>query len=45
VTPYLFLSEEDLSALRELAARGVEIYAQDVPDGRRVDVLSFLGGR
>jgi mannose/fructose/N-acetylgalactosamine-specific phosphotransferase system component IIB len=43
VTPYLYLAEEDLDALRRLAARGVEIYAQDVPDGRRVDAATFLG--
>ncbi len=43
VTPYLYLAEEDLALLRRLAGRGVEIYAQDVPDGRRVDAASFLG--
>jgi mannose/fructose/N-acetylgalactosamine-specific phosphotransferase system component IIB len=44
VTPYLFLVEEELTALRQLVRRGVEIYAQDVPDGRRVDADSFLDG-
>jgi mannose/fructose/N-acetylgalactosamine-specific phosphotransferase system component IIB len=43
VTPYLYLDDDDLTALRRLARKGVEIYAQDVPDGRRVDATSFLG--
>jgi mannose/fructose/N-acetylgalactosamine-specific phosphotransferase system component IIB len=43
VTPYLYLADDDLTALRRLARKGVEIYAQDVPDGRRVDATSFLG--
>jgi mannose/fructose/N-acetylgalactosamine-specific phosphotransferase system component IIB len=43
LTPYLYLSEDDLALLRRLAGRGVEIYAQDVPDGRRVDAASILG--
>lgn len=29
--PYLFLSDEELAALRALAARGVEVTARDVP--------------
>ncbi len=42
VTPYLFLLPEDLGILRELAAQGTEIYAQDLPDARRIPAASFL---
>lgn len=45
VTPYVFLLDEDVRALRGLVERGSEIYAQDVPDGRRVDAAAFLDGR
>lgn len=43
VTPYLFLSPADLSALRALRLRGTQIYAQDLPDGKRLEAGDFLG--
>jgi mannose/fructose/N-acetylgalactosamine-specific phosphotransferase system component IIB len=42
VTSYLFLAPDDFRDLRELASRGTKIYAQDVPEGRRVPSGSFL---
>jgi mannose/fructose/N-acetylgalactosamine-specific phosphotransferase system component IIB len=44
VTPYLFLLPEDLAALRGLAVRGTRIYAQDLPDGKRVDARALRDG-
>jgi mannose/fructose/N-acetylgalactosamine-specific phosphotransferase system component IIB len=43
VTPYLFVLPADEAALRELARRGTRLYAQDVPDGRRVEAAALLG--
>jgi mannose/fructose/N-acetylgalactosamine-specific phosphotransferase system component IIB len=43
VTPYLFLLPGDFAALRALATRGTEIYAQDLPDAPRVEAATFLG--
>jgi len=34
--PYVFMSDDELSALTALAARGVDITAQDVPTARAV---------
>jgi mannose/fructose/N-acetylgalactosamine-specific phosphotransferase system component IIB len=41
---YVFLSPEEESALRELAARGVGISAQDVPNARPVALDDLLNG-
>jgi mannose/fructose/N-acetylgalactosamine-specific phosphotransferase system component IIB len=42
VTPFLFLLPSDLDALRKLSGRGTRIYAQDLPDGRRVEAAACL---
>jgi mannose/fructose/N-acetylgalactosamine-specific phosphotransferase system component IIB len=36
VLPYVFLSQEDASALRDLDAEGVRVSAQDLPGSRQV---------
>ncbi len=42
---YVFLSPDEERALRELAARGVEVTAQDVPSARAVPLDDLLAGR
>jgi mannose/fructose/N-acetylgalactosamine-specific phosphotransferase system component IIB len=42
VLDYLFLAEEDRAAIRELLARGIRLYAQDLPGSRRRDVAQLL---
>lgn len=42
VLPYLFLSDTEESALRELAATGAEISARDLPAARRVPLSQLL---
>jgi len=42
---YIFLSPEEERALRELAAHGVEVTAQDVPSARAVPLDALLAGR
>ena len=39
---YVYLSDEEVEALRSLAAGGVEITAQDVPTGRKVTLEELL---
>ncbi len=41
---YVFLAPEEEAELRALAARGVEITAQDVPSARPVSLASVLDG-
>lgn len=41
---YVFLSPDEESALRDLAARGVDVTAQDVPSARPVPLASVLAG-
>lgn len=41
---YVFLNEDEETALRELAARGVAITAQDVPGARPVPLDDILSG-
>jgi PTS system mannose-specific IIB component/fructoselysine and glucoselysine-specific PTS system IIB component len=41
---YVFLSDAEEEALRALAARGVEITAQDLPAARPVPLAELLGG-
>lgn len=41
---YVFLNEEEESALRELAARGVVVSAQDVPGARPILLDDLLHG-
>jgi PTS system mannose-specific IIB component/fructoselysine and glucoselysine-specific PTS system IIB component len=41
---YVFLSPEEEQELRDLAARGVTITAQDVPGARPVPLEDMLGG-
>lgn len=43
VLPYVFLSDSERSALRQLADAGVEVSARDVPGARRVDLPHLLG--
>jgi PTS system mannose-specific IIB component/fructoselysine and glucoselysine-specific PTS system IIB component len=38
---YVFLTSEEADALRALAARGVEVTAQDVPTAAAVPVRDF----
>jgi mannose/fructose/N-acetylgalactosamine-specific phosphotransferase system component IIB len=42
---YIFLSPDEERALRELAAHGVEVSAQDVPSARAVPLDDLLAGR
>lgn len=39
---YIYVDEEDIQALLEIARRGVRIEGQDVPTARKVDVMSLL---
>ncbi|MFL5612372.1 MAG: PTS system mannose/fructose/N-acetylgalactosamine-transporter subunit IIB [Gemmatimonadaceae bacterium] len=41
---YVFLNEDEESALRELAARGVAVTAQDVPGARPIPLDDILSG-
>ena len=41
--PYVFLTEDEAAQLRELAAAGAEVTAQDVPTTAPVPVQSFAG--
>lgn len=41
---YVFLNEDEETALRELAARGVAITAQDVPGARPIPLDDILSG-
>ena len=41
---YVFLNEDEENALRELAARGVAITAQDVPGARPIALDDILSG-
>ena len=38
---YVYLTDAEAAQLRELAARGIEITAQDVPTARPVPVAEF----
>jgi PTS system mannose-specific IIB component/fructoselysine and glucoselysine-specific PTS system IIB component len=42
---YVFLTPDEREALRTLAARGVEVSAQDVPSARPVPLADLLDGR
>jgi mannose/fructose/N-acetylgalactosamine-specific phosphotransferase system component IIB len=44
VLPYLYLSEADATALRQLEAEGAEISARDLPAARRVPLSQLLQG-
>ena len=41
---YIFLAPDEEAELRAMAARGVEITAQDVPSARPVPLVSVLDG-
>lgn len=41
--PYVFLTEDEAAQLRDLAAAGAEVTAQDVPTTAPVPVQSFAG--
>jgi PTS system mannose-specific IIB component/fructoselysine and glucoselysine-specific PTS system IIB component len=43
VLPYVFLSDDERSAMRALADVGVDVTACDVPGARRVDLSHLLG--
>ncbi len=38
---YVYLTDDEVAALRELAARGLDIFAQDVPTARAVPFQEF----
>ena len=40
---YVYLTDDERAALRALAARGVEVTAQDVPSARAVPLADVLG--
>ncbi|MFN2433130.1 MAG: PTS system mannose/fructose/N-acetylgalactosamine-transporter subunit IIB [Gemmatimonadota bacterium] len=42
LTAYLFLSPDDVAAVRALHAAGTRVYAQDVPDARRLALEDLL---
>ncbi len=44
VLPYLFLTPEDVTILRTLAAGGDEVYAQDLPRNPRHPLATLLSG-
>ena len=44
VLPYVFLSDKDEQALRELAREGAEVSARDLPGTRRVELRQLLAG-
>ena len=41
---YVFLNEDEETALRDLAARGVAVTAQDVPGARPIPLDDILSG-
>jgi PTS system mannose-specific IIB component/fructoselysine and glucoselysine-specific PTS system IIB component len=41
---YVFLTEQEAARLRDLAARGVDVSAQDVPAARPVPLAEVLDG-
>lgn len=43
VLPYVFLSDTETEALRELAKEGTQVSARDLPGSRRVDLGHLLG--
>lgn len=43
VLDYLFLTEDDAQAIRDLRDRGIRLYAQDLPGSRRVEAEDLLG--
>jgi mannose/fructose/N-acetylgalactosamine-specific phosphotransferase system component IIB len=44
VLPYLYLSDSDAAALRELADEGADVSARDLPAARRVPLSQLLTG-
>jgi mannose/fructose/N-acetylgalactosamine-specific phosphotransferase system component IIB len=40
--PYVYLSDEDVEFLRQLAAMGIKVYCQDVPTGKKCDIGEIL---
>ena len=40
---YVFLTDEEVAALRQLAQSGVDVSAQDVPTGTRVPLAEMIG--
>jgi PTS system mannose-specific IIB component/fructoselysine and glucoselysine-specific PTS system IIB component len=42
---YVFLTRDEESALRRLAAKGVEVSAQDVPAARPIPLDDVLSGK
>jgi PTS system mannose-specific IIB component/fructoselysine and glucoselysine-specific PTS system IIB component len=41
---YVFLTPDEEAQLRELASRGVDVTAQDVPSARPVSLTDLLAG-
>lgn len=44
ILPYVYVDAREEADLRELAARGVRLSAQDLPGNRSQDLLPLLGG-
>ena len=43
--PYVYVSEQDVVALRAIMAKGIELECRDVPSAKRVDLRCLLSGR
>ncbi len=43
VLPYVFLSDDERTALQELAEAGLDVSARDVPGARRINLAHLLG--
>jgi len=39
---YIYVDEEDIRALSQIASRGIRIEGQDVPTSRKVDVMALI---
>jgi mannose/fructose/N-acetylgalactosamine-specific phosphotransferase system component IIB len=44
VLRYVFLSDQEREALRDLSEQGIQITARDLPGARRVDLRELAGG-
>lgn len=40
--PYVYVSEQDVEALKDMLAKGIEVECRDVPSTRKVDFKSLL---
>jgi mannose/fructose/N-acetylgalactosamine-specific phosphotransferase system component IIB len=44
VLPYLYVDDEDVATMREIAGFGTRLVARDVPQAQAVDVLALIEG-